>query len=174
MDLIFQSTHLREVRQSSRSMRRFRMLIFQSTHLREVRPALLAPCWALSTISIHAPTWGATLNNQDIRDLMSISIHAPTWGATVLFVHRTKIVLHFNPRTYVRCDMAQRHCLERWFKFQSTHLREVRRCGCRSYVLCFEISIHAPTWGATLKMQRVSLVKIISIHAPTWGATQDY
>ena len=36
-----------------------------------------------------------------------------------------------------------------------------------------EISIHAPTWGATSWPQLLFNVTGISIHAPTWGATQD-
>ena len=35
------------------------------------------------TISIHAPTWGATNINYLEDRLNEISIHAPTWGATV-------------------------------------------------------------------------------------------
>ena len=33
------------------------------------------------------------------------------------------------------------------------------------------ISIHAPTWGATIGRGRNRVVTLISIHAPTWGAT---
>ena len=56
--------------------------------------------------------------------------------------------LDFNPRTHVGCDL---HIIP-------SHL--VR-----------EISIHAPTWGATpcLCSHRSGIP--ISIHAPTWGAT---
>ena len=32
-------------------------------------------------------------------------------------------------------------------------------------------SIHAPTWGATTKNQKIMAKKLVSIHAPTWGAT---
>ncbi len=33
-------------------------------------------------ISIHAPTWGATVLLLDGKIKTRISIHAPTWGAT--------------------------------------------------------------------------------------------
>ncbi len=33
-------------------------------------------------ISIHAPTWGATIYTRDVYEALTISIHAPTWGAT--------------------------------------------------------------------------------------------
>ena len=35
----------------------------------------------------------------------------------------------------------------------------------------YVISIHAPTWGATRKVEVNSSTTLISIHAPTWGAT---
>ena len=35
------------------------------------------------SISIHAPTWGATWYFVHAPRLVIISIHAPTWGATV-------------------------------------------------------------------------------------------
>ena len=79
--------------------------------------------------------------------------------------------MHFNPRTHVGCDSGERY------------VSHVHR-----------ISIHAPTWGATIaKVLRISVIAfqsthprgvrpqyeyygghqaLISIHAPTWGATQ--
>ena len=54
-------------------------------------------------ISIHAPTWGATLLRYHPHELGGISIHAPTWGATGL--NSGLITL---------------------LKFQSTHPRGVR------------------------------------------------
>ena len=36
-----------------------------------------------ATVSIHAPTWGATSTDYVTGDFNNIvSIHAPTWGAT--------------------------------------------------------------------------------------------
>ena len=98
-------------------------------------------------ISIHAPTWGATLVANTLQERESISIHAPTWGATTspmrqpllsvfqsthprgvrrLASHHFSGVVHFNPRTHVGCDL-----------------------NCFPLHLYFNISIHAPTWGAT-------------------------
>ena len=65
-----------------------------------------------------------------------------------------------------------------------------------SDAMAFKISIHAPTWGATIYLQKDPLLLcdfnprthmgcdyrpvindlrryVISIHAPTWGATND-
>mgnify|MGYP004686302805 CR=1 FL=1 len=36
----------------------------------------------------------------------------------------------------------------------------------------FEVSIHAPTWGATSLRRQSYVAYTVSIHAPTWGATQ--
>jgi len=33
------------------------------------------------------------------------------------------------------------------------------------------VSIHAPAWGATIKLQNLFLLLLVSIHAPAWGAT---
>ena len=35
-----------------------------------------------------------------------------------------------------------------------------------------EVSIHAPTWGATDMQDDIDRFNEVSIHAPTWGATE--
>ena len=55
----FQSTHPRGVRRFAK-MLGTGPRIFQSTHPRGVRRSAYLAEWSLSTISIHAPTWGAT------------------------------------------------------------------------------------------------------------------
>ena len=103
-------------------------------------------------------------------DVVGISIHAPTWGATLclhckykqsLFQsthprgvrHKAELanvgVDDFNPRTHVGCDLSV-----------------------SNFLITTDISIHAPTWGATSMGFDVLSGAIISIHAPTWGATQ--
>ena len=95
-----------------------------------------------STVSIHAPTWGATaldfvdfdlfkfqsthprgvrLPNLKQYIVISVSIHAPTWGATVWKRHNR------NPK---------------WF--QSTHPRGVRPPNPRAHVpdCCFNPRTH--------------------------------
>ena len=99
-------------------------------------------------ISIHAPTWGAT----KVDDIMvadgAISIHAPTWGATGS-VSTLSSGLHFNPRTHVGCDSpADRRAESPPYFNPRTHV------GCDIVlvlsVMLIKISIHAPTWGATI------------------------
>ena len=100
------------------------------------------------TVSIHAPTWGATLHitlslclqwfqsthphgvrlgrGRDRLRILCVSIHAPTWGATTISPS-----IPNNP----------------------------------------SVSIHAPTWGATIVKGHADSYTLVSIHAPTWGAT---
>ena len=84
---------------------------------------------SLSYISIHAPTRGATLHHQLQEHMYHISIHAPTRGAT----HSGKLLWptsgNFNPRSHERSDNV---------KNQYANLKY--------------ISIHAPTRGATMSL----------------------
>ena len=165
----FQSTHLREVRQSVLEEIDWN-LEFQSTHLREVRPlnyslilnnskiSIHAPTWGATLIqlehhlhcyiSIHAPTWGATSTQNHISSSNSISIHAPTWGATLKPNLEVQVLLNFNPRTYVRCDALVSAINAVHSNFNP---RTYVRCDLlrHTYAAFLTISIHAPTWGAT-------------------------
>jgi len=110
-------------------------------------------------------------------------------------MYRAIIFINFNPRTYVRCDEREEFGGYYLKIFQSTHLREVRHVYSWYSLIVNNISIHAPTWGATrspsippapdpvfqsthLREVRHSLYSVyqtsecISIHAPTWGATR--
>ena len=79
-----------------------------------------------TSISIHAPTRGATNSAALDADAISISIHAPTRGATQMEDFLTDV-----------------------YKFQSTLPREERQeCG-GDITDQDKISIHAPTRGAT-------------------------
>ena len=40
-----------------------------------------------TTVSIHAPTWGATADWWKVFASEGVSIHAPTWGATMLAMY---------------------------------------------------------------------------------------
>ena len=100
-----------------------------------------------------------------------ISIHAPTWGATSRSSLALTRLQNFNPRTHVGCDQRLGLVYER-----GEHFNPRTHVGCdkdghgaadvggdfnpRTHVGCdwaerehrikaMEISIHAPTWGAT-------------------------
>ena len=98
----FQSTHPRGVRRPTEAGYRGSSP-FQSTHPRGVRQGLRQACSRQAGISIHAPTWGATLS---------------------LIPYMVRI--YFNPRTHVGCDMTLVDALCVATQFQSTHPRGVR------------------------------------------------
>ena len=188
---------------------------FQSTLLRKERPGGSDRVWVITLVSIHAPTKGATLNNQinsllsycfnprsyersdccicdqffrymvsihaptkgatyktgGIRMATAVSIHAPTKGATLLgdggytdlpcFNPRSyersdnvcckwsRLSMCFNPRSYERSDFTFSRFLRSSSMFQSTLLRKERRVHAVPYARENQVSIHAPTKGAT-------------------------
>ena len=80
-------------------------------------------------ISIHAPTRGATTINKKERVITDISIHAPTRGATTGEIESLKAEL-----------------------FQSTLPRGERQNCRENRSITQKISIHAPTRGATIAL----------------------
>ncbi|TGP48650.1 hypothetical protein EN873_32090, partial [bacterium M00.F.Ca.ET.230.01.1.1] len=42
----------------------------------------------LTSVSIHAPVWGATIHQKRHGIWVVVSIHAPVWGATLVLVCR--------------------------------------------------------------------------------------
>ena len=127
-----------------------------------------------------------------MRRKLCISIHAPTRGATKR-INRGLRNLYFNPRSYKRSDLNALLKNPYVRLFQSTLLQEERRKYLRPYprhlhfnprsykrsdafsLFCqrilINISIHAPTRGATCVQFVPSKIWDISIHAPTRGAT---
>ena len=57
-------------------------------------------------------------------------------------------------------------------RFQSTHPHGVRRYYLNNSEVKEQVSIHAPTWGATDDKYIIPKKEKVSIHAPTWGATR--
>ena len=57
------------------------------------------------------------------------------------------------------------------YLFQSTHPRGVRRFVHRNCSCIMQVSIHAPTRGATSFAEHNEVTHCVSIHAPTRGAT---
>ena len=112
----------------SRVFRIFPRKRFQSTHPRGVRPDDDVTC----------------------RSVGSISIHAPSWGATTPEVALSTIRHNFNPRTLVGCDDEENGKNGSRWNFNPRTL-----VGCDIYLAkfltVFFISIHAPSWGATLQ-----------------------
>ena len=122
-------------------------------------------------VSIHAPTRGATNTTMKANNFKKVSIHAPTRGATtqdyegelqtfsfnprthtgcdftnLKTMFRTK---SFNPRTHTGCDVSYIHNNFTHSRFQSTHPHGVRQKNVFYDNQRCEVSIHAPTRGAT-------------------------
>ena len=151
----------------------------------------------------------------DLRHVAEISIHAPTWGATLKSLHQAAGISYFNPRTHVGCDVQMlvdhrerkqfqsthprgvRHVayyrVLDMFVFQSTHPRGVRQFlrdvmngiqefqsthprGVRHPVIYNAIALgkFQSTHPRGVRLNRPTPICQrfwISIHAPTWGAT---
>ena len=143
----FQSTHPRGVRLRGLTARRTAWNFNPRTHV-GCDLFLFLSNFIATFISIHAPTWGATISNKLGPERGVISIHAPTWGATPTMRSgktRNNISIHaptwgatprglsspprryFNPRTHVGCDLVIAYDGERQEVFQSTHPRGVRQ-----------------------------------------------
>ena len=84
-----------------------------------------------------------------LTSMCSVSIHAPTWGATHYRFSNLLQTKKFQSTHPHGVRQVQRSSNSYRYEFQSTHPHGVRppyisRDNFRSYV-----SIHAPTWGAT-------------------------
>ena len=121
--LSFQSTHPRGVRRINPLC----LCQFQSTHPRGVRLAFEQGLFAADSVSIHAPTRGAT-----------------GYPQLTLFSCQS-----FNPRTHEGCDKGLLDSVKKRGGFQSTHPRGVRLADIAEYFESQLVSIHAPTRGAT-------------------------
>ena len=143
---------------------------FQSTLPRGERQVAVTGYNHIRTVSIHAPTRGATSAPAYICNEINVSIHAPTRGATGETI-----------------EAAAKSV------FQSTLPRGERPFYTRTCARAYTVSIHAPTRGATSTHTRIPLKSVfqstlprgerpkkpnnlkrtnyVSIHAPTRGAT---
>ena len=148
---------------------------------------------ARTAVSIHAPTWGATAAlTLAAGARTAVSIHAPTWGATAAAADRRQPQKSFNPRAHVGRDSfltasflfsagfnprahvgrdAAAYGTKYLIMFQSTRPRGARQHIQPKRRVISTVSIHAPTWGATVIIIKPKQTFKVSIHAPTWGAT---
>ena len=143
-------------------------------------------------VSIHAPTRGATIRREPAEPLsggfnprahagrdqaldisskeFDVSIHAPTRGATSLS-SACGIRLHcFNPRAHAGRDPWTSVSRDGRSSF-NPRAHAGRDHDHRRDAVAVDVSIHAPTRGATGQPPRPSRPGGVSIHAPTRGAT---
>ena len=141
-----------------------------------------APAWGatvnaivqkrLAKISIHAPAWGATWRSIVVRNgigfhstlphgerpvrrfgpqFREISIHAPAWGATTSRCPTFPSSLFQSTLPHGE-RLIQTRCAIGNAKFQSTLPHGERQAVARLHQLQRRISIHAPAWGATIRL----------------------
>ena len=77
----------------------------------------------------------------------------------------------FNSRTHEGCDVTFFNADQITSEFQFTHPRGVRQVESKAIATYINVSIHAPTRGATVEMAQHAPGREVSIHAPTRGAT---
>ena len=100
----FQSTHPRRVRRTVTDQY-IAAMEFQSTHPRRVRPviALVAHLSKVKFQSTH-PRRVRPQHRTPPPHSYSVSIHAPTKGATSNTTNAVSVTIGFNPRTHEGCD----------------------------------------------------------------------
>ena len=145
---LFQSTRPRGARHERLVVLRG-LKQFQSTRPRGARRSIgkTVRAW---TVSIHAPTWGATRLQKTIKGVFMFQSTRPR-GARQIRLKACHMQGSFNPRAHVGRDMALGRVL-----------------------VSIVVSIHAPTWGATDICAVYAIRYLVSIHAPTWGATTSH
>ena len=105
-----------------------------------------------------------------LKILLFISIHAPTRGATYTLNCSTNALRNFNPRSHEGSDCNSKRKGQNCNYF-NPRSHEGSDCEICTKYLWIQISIHAPTRGATHVQNIFELSDEISIHAPTRGAT---
>ena len=119
-----------------------------------------------TTVSIHAPAWGATFtSNRGFTTCSSFNPRTRVGCDTEVF-RTLEAGISFNPRTRVGCDEIHIWSAQCTATFQSTHPRGVRPGGVPPRGSLQKVSIHAPAWGAThaLVMAMRAMVAFQSTH----------
>ena len=169
---VFQSTLPRGERRVVCSIVK-KSVTFQSTLPRGERHTEIDCGTVTISISIHAPTRGATTDWTPCFTPTLISIHAPTRGATTFRMIVLIPRLYFNPRSHEGSDVSTSTKTNTLLKFQST-LPRGERHG------IFGMMYTDPVFQSTLPRgerryisKRLGYGVCISIHAPTRGATEN-
>ena len=165
---MFQSTHPRRVRRCSRSPWQAGGCFNPRTH--EGCDVVSALPDLICAVSIHAPTKGATEHYHLQRWEQPVSIHAPTKGATKPLLSISliiKVSIHAPTKGATKKEAAMKITV----KFQSTHPRRVRQVSCIiQYRRCRSFNPRTHEGCDSVTNEELDAIEV-SIHAPTKGAT---
>ena len=104
---LFQSTRPRGARRNMFLITLLRVVCF-NPRAHVGRDASLWACWPTRQVSIHAPTWGATINAKGIyRPMIEFQSTRPR-GARLFCFGWSRASRCFNPRAHVGRDPARR------------------------------------------------------------------
>ena len=166
---VFQSTRPRRARRRISALPG-RAKSFQSTRPRRARQIVCGNKLTATVVSIHAPTQGATFFHGRFRISELVSIHAPTQGATGTADGAVPADAFQSTRPR-RARLVVIVLLFIGFLFQSTRPRRARRgkCGLQGLLNLFQST--RPRRARRIQLQRTFCMFEVSIHAPTQGAT---
>ena len=131
------------------------VIMLVSIHAHRVRLPSLTRKIQTFVVSIHAPTQGATeACKGSILFPYFVSIHAPTQGATTRRLNYLRDPKFQSTHPHgVRPDKNVAEGIKA--QFQSTHPHGVRPANASTLGVSVDVSIHAPTRGATYFCRRV-------------------
>jgi len=168
---MFQSTHPRGVR---RGLPRCIVLChpFQSTHPRGVRPCQILSCRQMSCFNprTHVGCDLRILKERSLRQRFNPRTHVGCDQVHLACNRLNPAFQSTHPRGVRRLPNT---FLQTNVMFQSTHPRGVRPCRIRScrQTSCFNPRTHV---GCDIKPYLSFVCETVSIHAPTWGATVNH
>jgi len=171
----------------------WRLVTFQSTRPRGARHFDYFNNYYAWRVSIHAPAWGAT-SHSALSESFSICFNPrarvgrdadgtdnqegiPSFNPRARVGRDLPVCVYlnrrisFNPRARVGRDVISCPNVPSPAPFQSTRPRGARPTGGTTTSRGYNVSIHAPAWGATRILYSGNNSVFVSIHAPAWGAT---
>ena len=167
---VFQSTHPHGVRlDEPHSV--INQFLFQSTHPHGVRQTPSKHRLQLYSVSIHAPTWGATyilvIGTRHIYTFQSTHPH----GVRPSPYDSAPHIILFQSTHPHGVRLTKKSVKTDLWEFQSTHPHGVRR-STSSYTQPMKRFNPRTHMGCDFISGRMTVItSSVSIHAPTWGAT---
>ena len=101
---------------------------------------------------------------------ISVSIHAPTWGATKAMAIPI-VNFGFNPRSHMGSDQRNASLSVSFYMFQSTLPHGERRALALRQAEFLQFQSTLPHGERPARREGEGCPSAVSIHAPTWGAT---